>query len=229
MGSNISFELQIIFDNYIKENSQYKAGNGFSVFIHNLLSDKYLLFDSGADANTLLENFEIAGLKITDLNKIIISHNHPEAINGLEKIYEIHPNIEIFVPMENYITYNRKFENTEVVGVQEPMKLDDGIYSTGQMGNYIKEQSLILLTPKNEAILLTGCAHPGLDEIINYTQQHSNFIKALIGGFHGFKKFWALEHIENIYPCHCTQYREDLLNRFPDHSREIFVGDTLQF
>ncbi|MFO7794737.1 MAG: hypothetical protein ACQERB_14590 [Promethearchaeati archaeon] len=41
--------------------------------------------------------------------------------------------------------------------------------------------------------------------------------------------FWALEHIDNIYPCHFTQYREEFFSRFPNHSKEIFVGDILQF
>jgi 7,8-dihydropterin-6-yl-methyl-4-(beta-D-ribofuranosyl)aminobenzene 5'-phosphate synthase len=229
VGSNSSFELQVVFDNSIKEDSEFKGGFGFSVFIYNLLSNKYLLFDAGADGDTLMENFKIAGLDVADLDKVIISHNHPEQIIGLDKIYEMNPSIEIYVPKENYIPYNRKFEKAEVIGVEEPIEIDKRIYSTGQMGTYIKEQSVILHTAYDEVILLTGCAHPGLDDIIDYAHKYSINLKAIVGGFHGFRKFWALEHIDCIYPCHCTQYKEDFLNRFPEHSKALFVGDVLQF
>ena len=58
------------------------------------------------------------------------------------------------------------------------------VYLTGEMGFSIKEQSLILNTPEG-LIVITGCAHPGIVEIVKKAKAMLNRdIYLAIGGFH---------------------------------------------
>ena len=54
----------------------------------------------------------------------------------------------------------------DMVGVIDACKIANGIYSTGEMGTIIKEQPLIIRTGDG-LITLTGCAHPGIVEIVS--------------------------------------------------------------
>ena len=49
--------------------------------------------------------------------------------------------------------------------VRGPEKMFDGAYTTGELGGPIIEQSLVLESPQG-LVLLTGCAHPGIAEIV---------------------------------------------------------------
>ena len=51
---------------------------------------------------------------------------------------------------------------------------------------FSKEQALFLKTKENELIVIVGCSHPGLEKFILKAQELSS-IKAIIGGFHGFR------------------------------------------
>jgi 7,8-dihydropterin-6-yl-methyl-4-(beta-D-ribofuranosyl)aminobenzene 5'-phosphate synthase len=86
----------------------------------------------------------------------------------------------------------------------------------------VKEQSLIVKT-RNSLTVITGCAHPGLENILRFA---SNFgdIYGVIGGFHGFSRLEALKRIRLIVPCHCTIRKEEVLKRYPQNSIKCQVG-----
>jgi len=59
-----------------------------------------------------------------------------------------------------------------------------GIYSTGALGTSIKEQSLVVNTEKGN-LVIAGCAHPGLENIIERSRELGE-IFGVLGGFQGF-------------------------------------------
>ena len=119
-----------------------------------------------------------------------------------------------------------------IVEVQEPLKICQEVYSTGELGTGIKEQSLVIYTEKG-LVVITGCAHPGIVKIVNKAKDLFNdYVLLVMGGFHLFGE--SKGEIENIVssfrklgvsyvgPCHCSgdtarqlfkkEYSENFIN-----------------
>ena len=224
---SVTFEVKVVFDDNQGE-EEFIQGQGFSVLIYNYFTDSFLLFDTGSDGDSLVHNIEKSDIEISAIKKVIISHNHQEHSGGLEKIYNNNHDIEIYVPIENLITYNRKYSEAEVIGISEFTEIDTNIYSTGQLGTYLKEQALLLKTFDDEIIVIVGCCHPGLDEIISMAKSLGP-VKAIVGGFHGTRNFICLQGIDFIGACHCTQHVDMLKEKFPEQYESIGAGKSLTF
>jgi len=71
-----------------------------------------------------------------------------------------------------------------VVSVDEPVEICSNVYSTGEMGDRIKEQSLII-NAKKGLIIVTGCSHQGIVNILKRAKKLFNKpIHLVFGGFH---------------------------------------------
>ncbi|MFX1310178.1 MAG: MBL fold metallo-hydrolase [Promethearchaeota archaeon] len=222
-----TFNVNIVFDNN-KPLEGFLSSFGFSVLIYNSLSENYLLFDTGSDGAILLHNLEQLGVDASEIRKVVISHNHIEHSGGLKDLYEKNNNIEIYVPIEVLNIFRKKYSKSILYGVSDWKEIDENIYLTGQLGTYLKEQALFLKTLNNELIVMVGCCHPGLDEILSLGRQLAK-IRAIIGGFHNTRNFSCLEGIKVIGACHCTHHVDLIKQRFPEEFREIYVGDSLTF
>ena len=78
-----------------------------------------------------------------------------------------------------------------------------------------KEQSLVLETKGGEGVVaLTGCAHPGLETILDAAKV-SGELYGVIGGFHGFNKLKRLEELKKIVLGHCTVRKEEIMRTYP--------------
>jgi 7,8-dihydropterin-6-yl-methyl-4-(beta-D-ribofuranosyl)aminobenzene 5'-phosphate synthase len=206
----------------------YIASYGFSALIYNKKSKLYTLFDTGNDSNILIHNLKEMGVTISDINKIIISHDHQEHSGGLKGIYEKKQNLEIYIPIENQVKFNRKYPFAQIYGVAGPLEIDDNMIISGQLGNYLKEQSLLLKTNDDKNVLFVGCCHPGLYEIFNAFNCNGK-VKAIIGGLHDVRSFTCLESVDFIGACHCTRNKELIKLRYPDKFHEIKVGENITF
>ena len=149
--------------------------------------------------------------------------------------------------------------------VESPLRLDENIYLSGpipRLTDFEKvedpfiiktengleddpvtdEQALVLST--NEGlVIITGCGHPGIINIINYAKKISgeNKIEALIGGFHLHnvppERFTntisMLEEnmIKHIIPMHCTgmEASAKLYRALPLNVKFLSVGETFHF
>ena len=101
------------------------------------------------------------------------------------------------------------------------------------MGHGVHEQSLILM----DRVLLTGCAHPGIVEIVEHTIKVIGRPPELVlGGFHlggfgtGHLKRIALQlkelGVEKVAPCHCSgvNARKVFKEVFGERFLEVGVG-----
>ena len=61
---------------------------------------------------------------------------------------------------------------------------------------------------------------------MNVAKQYGNVI-GLIGGFHSFHNFFAVEDLDFICPCHCTTYKKNLQKKFPDKFSICGVGKKI--
>lgn len=88
-NSGEKMNIKILYDSSAI-NNKYKTGWGFSCLINN-----HILFDTGADGNSLVNNLSL--MKINSINKIIISHEHYDHTGGLWQILKQQKNLPIYI------------------------------------------------------------------------------------------------------------------------------------
>ena len=198
-------KITILYDNNAYPG--FESGWGFSCLVD---SSQRILFDTGDDGQKLIYNFEKANIDPKSVNKVVLSHNHWDHVDGLEGLRKFNAEAEVIHPN----------------AFSEPTEISPGIYSTGALGVLLKEQSLVVKTEKGN-IVITGCAHPGLERILQ-TAGSLGRIYGVLGGFHGFSKFAELEGIQFIAPCHCTEHTERIMQRYPTQFEQIRAGSVIE-
>ena len=226
-SQEISHEIRIVIDNKCALDD-FLMDFGFSALIFNHFTQHYLLFDTGSNGNLLLHNISRCNVQIKDIKKVVISHDHFDHTGGLSTILNHNPEIEVYVPQDNLPRFKRAFPTIQIHGVSKKIEIEEGVFSSGQLGTYISEECLFLKTLEDGMVLIVGCTHPGLENFIVKARE-TNTIKAVIGGFHGFNKYSYLEGIDFIGACHCTARINEIRERFPDQFKKICVGSSFSF
>jgi 7,8-dihydropterin-6-yl-methyl-4-(beta-D-ribofuranosyl)aminobenzene 5'-phosphate synthase len=96
------------------------------------------------------------------------------------------PEVVIYLPKSFPKGFKDKVKEygAKIVEVQGPLKICQEVYSTGELGTGIKEQSLVIYTEKG-LVVITGCAHPGIVKIVNKAKDLvKSDVLLVMGGFH---------------------------------------------
>jgi len=176
-------KLTILYDNY-QHDEQFKNSWGFSCLIEGL--DKTILFDCGGKDGNLMHNLEAAGFDPSGVDLVVISHEHWAHTGGLVEFLTARRGIDVWMPASFLDRYSDKIEEhgCRAVPVSGPAEIIPGVWTTGEMGMQIIEQSLVLDTPEG-LIVMTGCAHPGIEEIVGRAGEiNKGDILLVMGGFH---------------------------------------------
>ena len=196
-----------------------KAGWGFSSLIETAKAPS-ILFDTGGDSPTLLHNMKELGIDAKRIGIIVISHTHGDHTGGLRGMLEVNKEAEIYVPA----SFWGAIPGRKVTTVAEPLQISEGAFSTGELKGI--EQSLAIRTDKG-ILVVVGCSHPGLGEIMDAASGFGK-VYGVIGGFHGFRDFNRLSGLSLIGPCHCTQYKSEILELFPQQCVRCGAGLVLE-
>ena len=203
---------------------------GFAALIE--IEGTIILFDTGANGPTLLGNIDKLGLKPEGVDAVVLSHYHGDHTEGLFPFLEKWGAKKLYVPRSFPSAFKEKASTYgELVEVSDSAKIYDRVYTTGELGTSIIEQALIIETSKG-IILITGCAHPGIVEIIKkakeLTQQE---VYLVLGGFHlGGKSAQELQDIisafrslgvKKVSATHCTGERA--IEKFSNAYGENFI------
>lgn len=221
---NNKLAIQILYDD-IGYDTTIIPAYGFSCFIH--YDNKNILFDTGTEGKILLENMYKCGISPDSVEIVVISHNHYDHLGGLKDFFNENPDISIYMSKEvfpnasanavNQIKSTVNLVKDKIVPVEDLnniYKISENIYSTGFFGDRVPEQSLILDTDKG-IIIITGCAHQGIVNVIRRAKENFNKpVFSVFGGFHLMNKSQSeIEQIIkefkdmgviNCTPMHCT-------------------------
>jgi len=232
--------ILVIYDNRTTREDLY-PGWGFSALID--LPAKRILFDTGADGKTLLANMERLKLDPATIDTVFLSHPHGDHTGGLEGLLRVNPQLTIYLGRSFSRGFKKALERpgTEPVEITGPKQLFDGVYTTGELGAVLNEQSLIIDT-KNGLLVVTGCAHPGIVKIAKTAvEQLNKKIALLLGGFHlgGTRQAEVYSIIDSLRelgvsrvgPCHCTgdEAIELFKRAYKENFIEVGVGSRIEF
>ncbi|MCU4138653.1 MAG: Metal-dependent hydrolase [Thermodesulfobacteria bacterium] len=209
-------KVTIIYDNtaYKKE---LKADWGFSCLVEAF--NRKILFDTGTDGNILFSNMEKLGIEPKEIQDVFISHYHFDHTGGLQMFLSVNNQVTLWIPP----SFNEFLNAKKIIKVNKPMKLYDGIYSTGELEGI--EQSLCIQTKKG-IVVIVGCSHPKIDHILQTASQFGK-VYGIIGGLHGNPPE-PLKNLDLICATHCTQYKSKIKSLYPEKYIEGGAGRIIE-
>ncbi|MCD6345721.1 MAG: MBL fold metallo-hydrolase [Anaerolineae bacterium] len=184
-----------------------------------------LLFDTGGDGLTLLANMAKMGIAPLKIRTVVLSHPHGDHTGGLGGLLSTGVRPAVYVPCSFPARFKAKVRAlTPLIEVHEPREICAGIHTTGEVGRGIVEQALVVKTREEEIVVITGCAHPGVVQMVRRAKESTGGEVALVmGGFHlGGASRCQIKHViaglrdlgvQQVAPCHCTG----------DRAREMFA------
>lgn len=224
---NESFEVSVVFDNRGAKEG-FRMGFGFATLIRKISTGESFLFDTGGNGAVLSHNLNKLGVDMASIKAAIISHAHLDHTAGLEHVLKRNPKMRVYVPMASSSGFIRSYPEADIHAVDELTQIVENVYSSGQFGSQFTEQCLYLKNRQGEIIILVGCTHPGLEKFIVKAKELGP-IRAVIGGFHGFRTFSYLDGIDFIGACHCTQHGAEIKMKYPSNFKHVRVGETFLF
>jgi 7,8-dihydropterin-6-yl-methyl-4-(beta-D-ribofuranosyl)aminobenzene 5'-phosphate synthase len=234
-----SLEFLVTYDNNPLVEG-FVADWGFSCIVKG--AGKTILFDTGGNGSILMTNMARLGVSPGEVDVVVLSHAHGDHTGGIETFLDENPDVSVFVPVSFRDGFKRMLVDcgARVVEVGDATEICRGVYSTGEAGQHIREQSLIVNTDRG-AIVITGCAHPGIVTIVKRAAELTGgTILLAMGGFHmvraedreikGVISDLRKVGVEFIAPCHCSGDRaRDLFEQeWGDRYIEVGVGKVLK-
>ncbi|MBN1223229.1 MAG: MBL fold metallo-hydrolase [Candidatus Aminicenantes bacterium] len=195
-------KVTILYDNYVyAEGTQ--ADWGFACLIQG--AEKTILFDTGTKDNILFHNIRLLNMDSSEVEVVVISHEHGDHTGGLKAFLNENNGVVVYFPKSFSKQFYQFIEKAGAAStpVDEPVRLCDGVYSTGEMkGGRIAEQSLILDT-HDGLVIITGCSHQGIVNILKKAKSmFDKPIDTVFGGFH------LLEHSDEAVAEIIAQFKE---------------------
>ncbi len=212
-----------------------------------LLVGDDLLFDTYGVPAILKRRLNEEGIALSGIRDIVISHDHWDHTNGLWDILLQNRAVRVHVCPHAADALVRTIKDfggsVRTCGGFQPIR--GGVTTTGELpaafnGNTLFEQSLVLASAAG-LVIVTGCAHPGIEDIIEKVRQWSREkIYLVLGGFHlldapDSEILRIIDRMKdlgvaNVAPTHCTGERatELLRERFGTHFVEIRDGSNVE-
>jgi 7,8-dihydropterin-6-yl-methyl-4-(beta-D-ribofuranosyl)aminobenzene 5'-phosphate synthase len=231
--------VTVLFDN-----NRYTDGLttswGFSCVVQ--YGGETVLFDTGGSGSILLENMEALGIDPAGIDVVVLSHAHGDHVGGLGAFLEKNPEVSVFLPASFPADTKSAIRGygADVVDVLEPCEIRRGLRSTGELGTAVREQSMVIETGEG-LVIVTGCAHPGIVEIVSKAKElFGGDVLLVMGGFHlGGTNARRLGAIVSEFkrlgvafagPCHCSgdEARRLFSEAYGDKFIEVGVGKVIE-
>ena len=189
-------------------------------------------------------------INLLDITHVVCSHQHWDHTAGFEEILQnISSKAKVYLPYKFSSSLLKLIPpNIELICTKSFSQVAPNIYLCALKGHttmmsdcfFLYEQNLIFNTSKG-LVILTGCGHPGVLNIVRYVYDklHTK-VHLLIGGFHLHHSFnFTINNIieglqkigiENVAPCHCTgdQAIRKLQKCYGNHCYTVGTGFVIE-
>lgn len=180
-----------------------------------------ILFDTFGDAKVFLSNLARIKIDTSKICHVVISHDHWDHLTGLWPFLEKHKNVIVYIcPGFSQETKERIASlGVRIVEAAGFMEIKKGIYTIGQVkgacgGEDIYEQAIVVKIKQGLAVI-TGCAHPGITQIVDKViKDFGQPVSWVVGGFHlkdvDRKEIESIAlrlkeiGVQKVVPLHCT-------------------------
>jgi len=226
---NPALTITVLYDNKSYD-ERLKTKWGFSALIED--EGHSLLFDTGGDSPTLLNNMRALGIEPGSIQALLLSHPHEDHTGGVEGVLQENDSLPVYLLPSFPTAFKRNLsDRTEVREAKAGQEIARGMYTTGEMGEEIPEQALVIHASQG-LVVITGCAHPGIVNVIRKASDlFEETVVAALGGFHLKSKgapkikdilseFRGLG-VRYVAPSHCTGKQAVAL--FKKEYRENFI------
>jgi len=207
-----SVRITIVYDNH-EHAPGLRTGWGLAVLVE--CHESAVLFDTGADAPTLLANMRALSIDPEVVDVVVLSHAHADHTGGLDGLLDtgIRPTVYLLSSFPEDFK-ERLRAQLPVIELEAGRDVLDGVFTTGDLDGRIPEQSLVVETAQG-LVVVTGCGHPGVARIVAAVRsRRTEAVHLVLGGFHlrdsGREDIQAVIGefrrlgVERAAPCHCT-------------------------
>ena len=206
--------LTVVFNN-VPSHKDMILSWGFGCVVEGF--EKTILFDTGGDGGILLRNMVKCGIHPAGIDTVVLSHIHHDHIGGLPNfLAESGGRAEVYFPASFPLDFRERTRIAckRLIPVDNAIEICPHVWSTGELGSFIREQSLVLDTPRG-LVIMTGCAHPGIVEMAEAARKlFEREIFLVLGGFHltgsGDNRIRSAIQglkglgVQKVAPSHCT-------------------------
>jgi 7,8-dihydropterin-6-yl-methyl-4-(beta-D-ribofuranosyl)aminobenzene 5'-phosphate synthase len=232
--------LRIVYDN-VPHTEGLETAWGFSCVITGC--EKTILFDTGGEGDILMRNMQKCGVEPRQIDVVVLSHTHGDHTGGLDEFLAVNSHVEVYLPKAFPGQFKEQVRGAaeKVIETDGPQEICAGVCTTGVLMEPIPEQGISIDTPEG-ILVITGCAHPGIVEIVRAAHEHTKKpVHLALGGFHlvratqgrvdqvidGLRKL----SVQKIAPTHCTgdEARRRMKDAFGEHYLDVGVGRRLTF
>lgn len=205
----------------------YCGEHGLSLLIE--ADQNKILFDTGFSGDVLIHNLSKLNIDLKQISAFVLSHNHNDHGGGLGYIADLIKDKPMYCASnfhQGEITNSQEISQKipNIIFATKEKEIIPGIWVTKEEDSInsskpTKEINLVINLENKGLVIIVGCSHHGLENIINNARKLFNSeipMYGLIGGFHlkdnspeeinqildNLKKY----NFKIIAPNHCTGF-----------------------
>ena len=215
--------ITVLYDNYGSVPG-LKYGWGFSCMVQGAFGK--VLFDTGSDATSLLDNMKRLDIHPREVDAVFLSHDHWDHVDGVGGfLVERGSGAPVHVTPAFSDGLRDRIQRAGCHVVEHgssneaacKLEILPGVFSTGEMEATPPEHSMVVVTAGGPVVVV-GCCHQGLKSLLERVRDMcGDDIALLVGGFHlfrdGVKEVKDIVRmvmdmgVKKVAPTHCTGKR----------------------